>query len=251
MEISRIFINEVTGDMQNIKTLGLAVYLKFILQNSMFKHFSMNKLADHSKVSYKTLRKYLPLLEEKKLIHYEGRGKNTILVINRLSSHFEKRNFTIDILKKDSFKETVKSLRAFIVMRLQAKKDYIRQLLQIYHNPRKCDNFKAVRRKVRRLVKAGVLKDPWQKYVEKGLGLRKVAKEVGCCVVTALKTVNYAIGNGWLSREHHYEQVYAKGVNYLEIYGYTFTTKNNMYIVHANTYTLSSLARTCFPQLSA
>lgn len=103
---------------------------------------------------------------------------------------------------------------------------------------------------VRKLVHSGFLEDMCQEYAEYGLSLKRIAKEIGCSTVTALKTVNYAIENGWLLKHKHCIQYYAKGVSYMDIPWATFSTKNNIYVIQPNTYELTPVATLCFPWLS-
>lgn len=253
MKISKALITKVKGDKKEQKALAIAILLKYVLSKSRLGYFNLNRLAVASGVSYKTLKKYFPLLIYRGYIHLEGYGKdnnNQILVINKLSTRHGNQNCNIDILHYDSLRSVIKSLRAFIVMHLQSKKDYMKQLLDSNHNPKRSDNFKAVRREVRRLVSYGFLKDMHQEYAEYGLSLKRIAKELGCSMVTAIKAVNYAIDNGWLIRHKHYIQYYAKGVYYMDVPWATFSTKNNIYVIQPNTYELTPSAISCFPWLS-
>lgn len=249
MRIKRVLINAVVGDMDKVKTLALAIHLKCTLKNSRLEHFTFNRLAEASGVPYKTIKKYIPKLAMMGLFHLEGMHRNTVFVVNSLSSKTSKRNFDIKILKLNSYGNIKKSLKAFLVMHLESKKDYMRHTLSSYHNPQKSTNFKAVRRNVKKLVHLGFLKDMRQEYVENGLSLKRIAKELGCSVVTALKAVDYAINNGWLIRHKHYIQYYAEGVYHMNVPWATFSTKNNIYVIQANTYELTSASLQCFPWL--
>lgn len=246
MKIKRAFISAISGNKQEVKILAITIRLKYALVNSTLCYYTLNKLSKKSGISYKTLQKYLPCLLKRGYVHFEGQGLRKILVVNSLSSKHNKKNCNIDILDFSSYKDIAKSLRAFLVLHLQSKKDLMRHLLDTLHNPSKSDDYKAVRRKVRNLVHKGILKDMQQKYVENGLSLKRIAKELGCCVVTAYRAIKYAVSKGWLTVEHHYEQYYAKGVHGMDIFWATFSTKDNIYVVHANTYRLSPQASACF-----
>lgn len=251
MKVRKSLIVNLEGSMQELKILALALYLKYRLQGSMLKHYNPNRLSKKAKVNYKTLVKYIPLLLERDLMHFEGTGKNTILIINKLSSNNTKNNYVNieKVLNFESFRTTIKSLRAFMIMRIQAKKEKTRQLLHAYNNPQKGVDYRSVRKRMKRLVRLGFLKDLHQQYHEYGLSLEKIAMVLGCCIVTGYRAVNYAIDNSLLERQHHVEQIYAKGVGYMPVPWATFTTKNNIYVVHANTYTLTPTALSCFPDL--
>lgn len=250
MRIKRVLINAVIGDKDKIKTLALAIWLKCTLKNSRLGYYNVNKLAKISGIPYKTIKAYLPKLAMMGLFHFEGMHKNNVFVVNSLSSKTTKLNFDITVLKLNSYKNIKKSLKAFLIMHLQSKKDCMRQTLGSLHNPKRNDNFKIVKRNVRKLVHSGFLEDMCQEYAEYGLSLKRIAKEIGCSTITALKTVNYAIENGWLLKHKHCIQYYAKGVSYMDIPWATFSTKNNIYVIQPNTYELTPVATLCFPWLS-
>ena len=51
--------------------------------------------------------------------------------------------------------------------------------------------------------------------------------------------MQYDINKKLVVKRNNYEQVYAPKVFYRSIIGYKFATKNNIYRVYANTYTIS------------
>lgn len=239
MIIRRSFLSLVKGDQKGQKALSMAVMLKKRLSKSRMEHYSINKLSVILKVSPKTVNKYLPIMCNLNFVHIEGSEQNKVLIVNKLASKKKGRDISLDEFKNDSWKSIYNSLRAFIAMKIQAGKDYMKQLLQMYQSPPRGCNYKALRRKVRKLVKNGVLNDPREGYKEYGISLKRFASEVGCCTRTVQRVIFYAITNGWMTKQRHFEQVYSKNVNYRYVEGYTFTTKDNLYIIHANTYTLS------------
>ena len=247
MLIKKTFISMVVGDLIEQKTLALAIYLKYKLTDSRFKHYTLNKLANATGLDYKTLRKYMALLISHEYAHIEGMDKKQIFVVNSLAAKKQNCNVDIGIFDCTSLKTTIKSLRAFIVMHLQAKKDEIKQILQARNDPKRSDDYREVRKKVRKLVREGVLQSPIQEYKEYGLSYKRIAKELGCSIVTAVKIVKCALEKGWATKQRNFEQIYDKGVNGVPVEGYTFTTKDYLYIIHPNTYTLSPSVSASFP----
>ena len=157
-----------------------------------------------------------------------------------MRSHNTGRNINIDKFNLKSFKDTYRSLRAFIALSVQAQKDFIRRTLLLVTDPKNLKEYKAARRKVRSLVKQGLLESPQQKYVEYGLSLRRIAEETGNCVRTAQRIMQYAILHKWCKKTHHFQKIAAK-FYYLEFINekHAFFSNGYMYIVRATTYTLS------------
>ena len=246
MNIRKRFISKVKTDQIGQKLLATAIYLKCKLKDSKFKHYTLNKRAVATNLDYKTLRKYMPLLQSNGYVHIEGTGKNQIFVVNSLASKRTTQN--IDIGKYDfaSLKNTIKSLGAFIVIRLQSKKDEMKQLSQNLHDPKNSASYKAARKKAKKLIREGVLQSLNQEYKEYGLSYKRIAKELGCSLATAVKIVKWVVENGWATKQRNFERIYAKGVNGMPVEGYTFATKDNLYIIHPNTYTLSPSVRASF-----
>lgn len=239
MKIRRTFFSLIKSDKKGQRALSLTIMLKNRLTNSRLEKYSVNKLVGILGVSYKTINKYLPIMLDFDFIHFEGTVGNKVLVVNKLASKHTGRNVDISAFNSDSFNNTCRSLQSFIMMKIQAGKDYVKQLLQIYQNPPKGCDYKALKRKVRKLVMNGVLNSLHQEYKEYGLSFGKIAREVGCCVRTAQRIVGYAMGKGWVTKQHNYEWFYSKDVDYRYVEGYTFTTKDYLYVIHANIYTLS------------
>ncbi len=238
MYIKKAIITSVIGDMDGQKILALAIYLKKVLTNSRIKHYNLNRLSGASGITYKTLKTYVPLLEQNKYIHFEGSGNKKILVLNRLSSRNNNRNIDINMFDFTSYRGVINSLRAYIVINIQVKKEYIKQMLNNRQNPKWNIDYKNLNRKVNKMVRNGQLNSPYQKYEEYGISYERFKKELGCSIVTATKAVKYAVDHGWLEKRPNYVQTYSRGVNYYEAEGYTFTTKNNLYNIKANIYSI-------------
>ena len=239
MRLRRKHILEAKADRTFQKCLAIAIILKRRLKTSRIHKYSLNKMSKAAGISHRTAKKYERWLLEYGLIHFEGTQNNKVLIVNSISSHTTNRNIRIEEMDFSSFFTVYRSLQSFLFMRIQHNKDFIQQLLQARHEPESPEEFKAAKRKVRKLVEQGVLDSVDSKYVEYGLSLKRLSKEVGCCVKTIQSVVKYAIAKQWAERQHHSLWVYAPKVNGREIPGFTFSTRHMMCIVHPNTYVLS------------
>lgn len=238
MKIRRRYFSDVKGNPQLQKAVSLAVYLKSKLgRSSTITNYTPNKVRTITGVCQKTFLRYLPLMVEMGLVSFAGRH-NEHLVINRLSSKTKCRNIDIAKFCFKSFTDVYRSLRAFIVLLLQARKDYIKRTLQAAQDPKKEEDFNAARKEVKRLVKCGILKSIHQKYTELGISFKRMAKETGNCPRTCENIVKYAMKKRWVKKTVNIVQTFMRGVGYRDIPGYDFTTRNNAYKLAANTYRL-------------
>lgn len=242
MYIRRKIMNECKGNPRLQKAVAIVLYMKQTLsRDGMIKDFSYNKIYELIGIAPTTLRKYLPIMEQHGFVCFQGQN----LVLKSLHSKHKDRNICVDKFNFNSFKDTFKSLRSFLALIVQAHKDFLKRTLQVVANPKNNKEFQAARKLVGRLVKQGILSDRHQKYKEFGLGYKRIAKEIGSCVKTAQNIMRYAEDNGWCTKQHNQEQIFAPKVNKRKIDGYTFSTKNNLYIVYANTYSIDSSVACC------
>lgn len=246
MKLRRKFVTDATVSKRFQKCLALTIVLKDRLKTSRLTHYSLNKLCKISGVSHHTAKKYERWLIELGFIHFEGTQINKILVINRIASHTSNRNIDIGIMDFSSFFTTYRSLQSFIFMRIQHNKDYIRHLLQAKSNPKSPEECRRAKRKVKDLVKQGVLDSMYIKYKEYGLSYKRIAKEIGCCIRTAQRIVKFAVEKEWTRKIQRFKYVTAPYVNYKEIDGYTFSTKHRLCIVLPNIYPLSPKVSAAF-----
>jgi len=240
MNLRRRYITQIRQDRVLQKCLALTLMLKDKLKSSRIHHYSTNKLCQITGISHKTAQRYEDWLLKYGFAHFEGAPKDRVLIINKVSSHTTNRNIRIDEMDFSTFFSAYRSVQSFIFMRIQHNKDYLKHLLQARHNPNSPKEFRTVRRKVKDLVEQGRLKSADQQYKELGLSLEKIAKEVGCCIRTVQRVVEFAVTKAWVEKEQHFEWFYAPHVNHRDIPGFTFTTNHKLCIVHPNTYTLSS-----------
>lgn len=224
------------------KAISLLICLKCRAgKSSTIRNWSYNKLHLIAGVSPSTVRKYLPILKAKGFIHFSGRD-NEHLVVGKMSAHTAHRNICIDEFCFDTFKDIYNSLRAFIALAVQARKDFIRRTIQTYHDPANHKVFIKARKTLKRLVKRGVLSGVDAEYKEYGLSYKRIAQEIGVCIRTAQRVVKYAVGNGWCRKHQNKEAYELRGVSFRDTGEiFTYATRHWVVQMHANTYSLSRL----------
>lgn len=243
MELSLRIINKIKGAPRKQKAVAIALCLKHVSgRDSIIRYVNPNKIHTLIGISPNTFTTYLPLMLDMGLVSFDG-ANNEHLVIRCLHSSHKSRNIDIHRINFKSFKEAYYGLRAFLFLLIQKRKDFIRRTLQLANNPYPGDDCKRARQKVKSLVKRGLLKT-WT-YVEKGLSLKRIAKETGNCIKTVQNIVGYAIHKRWCRKKTHFLYFFMRGINYMEVEGSTFTTLNYAFKVAANTYTLSRGIKGC------
>lgn len=233
-------MNTIKGDTRKQKAVAIALYLKEKLgRSSTIINYTPYKVQKLTKIHTRTFVKYLPLMKEMGLVSFCGKSGEH-LVINRLHSKVKNRNIDVHRFSFRSFTDVYRSLRAFLLLLIQQRKEYVRHTLQIARNPKNWGEFSAARKAVKRLVRRGILKRQDEKPKECGISYKRIARECGVCVRTAEEVVKYAIGKGWCRKQTHFEWTLMPNVNRMPVFGYLFTTHNYGFNVTANTYTLST-----------
>lgn len=242
MLLKRKIFHDCTGNPRVQKAVSLALLLKHRLgRTSTLHNWSTNKLHDVAGVSASTIKKYMPIMKSMGLVHFCGKN-NQHLVVSKISSHTAHRNICIDEFCFDTFKDIYNSLRAFIALAVQARKDFIRRTIQTYLNPANHKVFIKARKTLKRLVKIGVLSGVDAEYKEYGLSYKRIAQEIGVCIRTAQRVVKYAVGNGWCRKHQNKEAYELRGVSFRDTGEiFTYATKHWVVQMHANTYSLSRL----------
>lgn len=232
-------MTECKGQPRLQKAVAFAVFLKHKLgQSSMMRNYSVNKIHTLTKISATTIKKYLPILKQCGFVAFCGKN-NQHMIVTKLCSHTKGRNVRIDNFCFESYKDVYRSLRAYLALLIQSHKEFIKRTLQIAANPNNWEEFKAARKTVKRLVKQGIIRGMNVAYKEYGISFKRIAKETGNCTRTAQRIINYALNKGWVSKKRNYEKIFIHKINYRQVDGFTFATRNNVYRVFANTYELN------------
>lgn len=239
MEVRRRFFNECNGDPRLQKALAFTILLKERLgRTSIMCNYSINKIHILTKISPTTIKKYLPILIENGWVDFCGKNCQH-LIVKKMCSGVKDRNIKVDKFCFDTFSDVYRSVRSFIALLIQARKDFVRRTIRIATDPQNGEDFKSARKLLKRLVKQGIAKGVYEKYKEYGLSLKRIAKETGNCIRTAQRTMKYAIEHGWAAKKHHFEQIFAPKISFRHVDGYTYSRKNNLYKIYANTYELN------------
>lgn len=243
MYLSRRIINDIKGNPRKQKAVAIAICLKRATgRASIVRDYNPNRIHNLIGISPSTFNTYLPLMVEMGLVSFDG-VDNRHLVIRCIQSSRRRGNIDIHRFVFKTFSTVYNSLRAFLMILIQRRKDYIRRILQTAYNPYPWDDCRSAKQKVKSLVNKGVLKTT--EWVERGLSYKRIAKEVGCCIRTAERVVAFATGKRWCRKTTHFIHTYLRGIHYHEYEGCTFTTDNYGYVVLANTYRLSRGIRKC------
>ena len=240
MQIRKQTMNDVIGQQRMQKAVAIAICMKRSLgRHSTIRNYNPHKVQTMTGINQNTFRKYRSLMVDMGLLRFEGNNAEH-LVVCCLHSKDKKRNIDIHLFCFKSFTEVYNSLRAFLALLIQQRKDYVCHILQIARNPKRGEDCAAARKAVRRLVRRGVLKSVSEDVREWGMSLKRIAKETGNCVRTAERIVSYASHKRWWRKTRHYERYLMRGVNRRYVPGFTFTTMNYGFIVHPNSYELSA-----------
>lgn len=240
MYLRRNTFNECKGNPRLQKALAFAIQLKHLLgRTSTMHNYTINKIHRLTGLSATTIKKYLPVLKSMGWVRLDGKhGEH--LIVCRLSSSKNRRNISIDKFCFDTFKDIHNSLRAFLVMAIQARKDYVRRTLCTYRNPSTTDELKRARNKMRGLVKRGVIPSIDTQFKELGVSLARMARETGNCIRTVQRVVGYAVRKQWCVRHHHSIRHQLKGIGFRDGLGFfTYSTKDYIVIMKSNTYELN------------
>jgi hypothetical protein len=239
MKLRRKFIQEAKGDPVTQKALAVAICIKACIgRSSTLRDYSTNKLHRLTGISAKTLTRYIPILEDMGIVAYSGKRMQH-MVIQKLASHSPLRNIVIDKFDFSSFRSVYYSLRAFLALSIQHRKDFIRRTIQTVTDPHNWEDFKSARATLKRLVKKGIVDCIGGEYKENGISYRRIAKETGNCIRTAEKIIDYAVSMGWVQRIKNYKWWSMPNVHYRHVEGFTFTTSNYGYVISSNSYDLS------------
>ena len=239
MQLKRRIINECKGQPQRQKVVAMALFIKSKLgRSSMMRNYTINNLHTITGISATTLHKYIPIMVRLRLVQFFGDKKQHFAITN-LASHTDGRNINVDKFCFDSFKDVCNSLRAFLALFIQARKDFIRRTIQTVANPKNYKEHKAARKTMKRLVKQGIVASVNVKYKELGISYKRIAKELGMCMRTAQNIIEYALEKNWAEKHKHIKAIDAPNINYFQADNCTYTTKNYICIVYANTYTLN------------
>ena len=214
-----------------LKAIAMCLLIRKKLGSNVLKNYSINKLVNLLGAHARTIKKRIRVLSQYGLLTIEGKD----LVLRSIVSKHAKRNIKLGERKVEysSLKSVEYSLQAILVVVIQSRKDFAQRTIRNAHGA--SHDYKVVKaaRDAARKFGFGF------EYVEKGLSYKTIAKKLGVSIKTAVEIVKFAVKRTILKKTKHFISDYLPKVNFMEVSGYNFTTRNYGYKVMANTYSVS------------
>ncbi len=225
------------------KAIAFSLYIKTKVKSSAIPHYTINKLHNITGVSANAVRSRLATLRAYGLVENTGKN-NQCLVFKSLKSHTAHRNVALkdivftpnDNLNKNAYAQNVKfiekSLSVMLMMDIQNRKDFAKQMIRQSKHPKSIKELKDAKKVCNRYGYGA-------KYRENGISYKYIAKTLGCCVQTAFNIVYFGVKNNILRKTKKTEKRFLIGIKYFEDMlspSYTYTNKNYACKVCANRY---------------
>lgn len=214
-----------------LKAIAMFLLIRKKLGSNVLKNYSINKLVNLLGAHARTIKKRIRVLSLYGLLTIEGKA----LVLRSIVSKHAKRNVKLGERKVEysSLKSVEYSLQAILVVVIQSRKDFAQRTIRNAHGA--SHDYKVVKaaRDAARKFGFGF------EYVEKGLSYKTIAKKLGVSIKTAVEIVKFAVKRTILKKTKHFISEYLPKVNFMEVLGCNFTTRNYGYKVMANTYSVS------------
>lgn len=248
MQIRRSFLYWAKGNKSHIEALAFLVMLKKFSSQSTINHFSVNKISSITGCSWATCKKYTGILSKMDLVMFDADKK--LLSIKRISSGTKHRNLCIDGIDFRTLHIAKDSIRHLIHALALSAKHTVKKAIQKVNNPKTwlsegyLDNRKGALKFCKNFVEPNAETGQYQ-YRELGMSYKTIAKEMGCCPMTAFRIIKEGIRSKLFVKHHNYV---SKNLSYAELFehecygsnlGYTFISKKGYgYKVKANSYEL-------------
>lgn len=224
-------------DRRLIRPLAMSIVFKSHVSSGTAR--SVNHIHEVTGISAEAVKKYRAKLEEYGLSYRAGK-ENNLTVFGRIRSTNSKKNYEAKITDFSSIKDVEKSLRSMLLVVLQAQKEYVRRTTLALSSPHSLKEYKKAKSLLRRF--RGYLVHSFKDY---GISYKGIAKKLGISIVTAVKDVKNAVEGLFIIKTRNYYQVFSKNAKQLgkflsektqSFLSPTFTTRNNIYFIKANTY---------------
>lgn len=237
MRIRRNILLNCKRDKSMMKAIALLLYIKHKVGiSSSIRKASYNRISKVAGSSPNTIKKYLQIWLDLGLVEFTGK-KGDVLIIKRIRASKDHRNYEVRRFSFKSYKNTYKSLRAFLTLTLQAQKEYVKRMVRIANDPKEGEDFKKAIKFCNRHATRN--QEGRFEFKENGMSYKYIAKKIGFCVTTTQKIIKEVVKKRWIKRKLNFERVFMQGVNYRYVEGFTFTTENFGYRISANNYELS------------
>ena len=235
MKVRKSIIHKFNNDAQVRKALALSLYCKDELGIHYVKEFTYNKLHVLTGIHVNTLKKRIRTLIQVGLAFMEGKK----LVFNKVHKDNNRNNIILDTERIHTLKDYEYAIIALGIAIVQANKIFVKSVIDKCTDPKNLKEYKSAK-------KFANAHGYGRKFVDNGISYEYMADKFGVSVKTACSVVKCAVKSLILCVKKNFEQIFVKAVN--KTIGkfnseYTFSTKNNIYVVHANSYSLGIAAK--------
>ena len=230
MKVRKSIIHKLNKDAQVRKALALSLYCKDELGIHYVKEFTYNKLHVLTGIHVNTLKKRIHTLMQVGLVFMEGKK----LVFNKVHKDNNRNNIILDTERIHTLKDYEYAIISWGIAIVQANKNFVKSVIDKCTDPKNLKEYKSAK-------KLANAHGYGRKFVDNGISYEYMANNFGISVKTACSVVKFAVKNLILRVKKNLEQIFVKAVNKTICKfnsEYTFSTKNNIYIVHANSYSL-------------
>ena len=219
------------GNKELLKSIAMFLLIRKRLGSNILKDYSINKLVNLLGAHASTIKKRMHVLAQYGLVTIVGK---TLMLRSVVSKH-AKRNVKLGERKMEysSLKSVEYSLQAILVVVVQSRKDFAKRTIRNAHGASHDFNVIKAARDAARKFGYGF------EYKENGLSYKTIARRLGVSVKTAVEIVKFAVKRTILKKTTHSIATYMQSVCGMELYGYTFTTRNYGYKVLANSYSVA------------
>ena len=234
-------LGAMSGNLLLVKAIAMAIFVKNHLRDSRVQDYTPNRLRDfigqHQRpLHHTTVKKYVDVLLRADLARMEGKD----LIFGSLSDRRGKFNLSLGNTSRLTIAELENELLAAQVVLIVKRKEFAKRLIERATNPKRTrDGYQDFKQARQKCFKYGYTR----KFHDHGLSYKTIARRLGVSLQKAEEVIRYATTHGLLVKHTHQEQFFAYGIGGAAKYADSsrhsaFCTKNNVYIVYANTYSL-------------
>lgn len=234
-------LEAMSGNLILVKAVAMAIFVKNRLRDPRIKDYTPNRLRDiikhyQSPPHHNTVRKYVDELLRMELAYMDGRD----LIFCSLNDRRGRYNLSLKDTSALTIAELENLLLAAKVVLIVKRKEFVKRTIEAAYNPKISKGGREEFKKARQTSRKYGYGNAFNDY---GLSYKKIAKKLGICLQKAEEVIRFAIEHGLLVKEKRQEQVFVFGIQCAEkfldsTYGGSFATKNNVYKVLANIYTI-------------
>lgn len=234
-------LGAMRGNLLLVKAIAMAIFVKNHLREPRVKNYTPNRLRDFIKghqrpLHHTTIRKYVNELLRAELARMEGSD----LIFCSLGDRRGKFNLSLGDTSRLTIAELENELLAAQVVLIVKRKEFAKHTIERATNPKRTkegyEDFKRARQRCRQYGYGC-------EFYDYGISYKTIAHKLGISLQKAEEVIRYATTRGLLVKKNHQEQIFAYGIGqatkFVEQSRHSaFATKNNVYVVYANTYSL-------------